>query len=206
MTILTYDRKKLANELALLPKRLRVAFAAACAQRLLPHHIRRAEATRTGDPEAARRILRTLWNCLEQDSFNVDELQHDHDVCMSLFPNPDAKFIEGEEYAEFALSSLAYALSAQLTGDSQEAGWAGESAYESVGDHVIERFNIDLNTPGALRRINSCPAVQAELRRQQTDLAELHSAAKNPGSERAIIARIRRRAEADAASFFGEAG
>jgi hypothetical protein len=45
MTILRFDRAKLKQELESLPKRLRAVFAAACAQRFLPTHIHRAEAT-----------------------------------------------------------------------------------------------------------------------------------------------------------------
>jgi hypothetical protein len=205
MTILRFEREKLTKELASLPKRLRAVFAAACAQRFLPTHIHRAEATRTCDPSAPRRIMKALWDSLEKDSFDANELRSDRDVCISLLPHPDAQFVEGEEYLDDALGSLVYALGVQLTGDSQEAAWAAERAYDALDRHVIQQHNIDTNTnrTRAQLLIDSFPPIQAELRRQQADLAELRSAAKNSGSEAAVIARIRRRAEADSTTFLG---
>jgi hypothetical protein len=206
MSILRFEREKLTKELASLPKRLRAAFAAACAQRFLPTHIHRAEATRTSDPTTPCRIMRTLWDCLEADSYDVSQLRSDHDACMSLIPHPDAQFVEGEEYLQEALASLIYALSVQLTGDSQDAAWAAESTYNALDGHVVEQYNIDWNRTRDQSLIDSFPPIQAELRRQQVDLAELRSAAKNRSSETAVIARIRRRAEADSATFLGPAG
>ncbi len=37
--MLTFDRKQLMNQIEPLPKRLRIAFAAACAQRQAPHYV-----------------------------------------------------------------------------------------------------------------------------------------------------------------------
>jgi len=205
MTILRFDRAKLTQELESLPKRLRAAFAAACAQRFLPTHIHRAEATRTGDPSAPRRAMKALWDSLEKDSFDADALRSDRDVCTSLLPHPDAQFVEGEEYLDEALGSLIHALGVQLAGDSQEAAWAAECACDALDHHVIQQYKIDTNTnrKGAQLIIDSFPPIQAELHRQQADLAELRHAAKNRGSEAAVIAHIRRRAEADSATFLG---
>jgi hypothetical protein len=147
--------------------------------------------------------MKALWDSLEKDSFDADELRSDRDVCISLLPHPDAQFVDGEEYLDEALGSLIYALSVQLTGDSQEAVWAAERAYDALDGHVVQQYNIDWNRTRDQSLIDSFPPIQTELRRQQVDLAELRSAAENRGSETAVIAHIRRRAEADSATFLG---
>ena len=81
--------------------------------------------------------------------------------------------------------------------------WAVEQAYAALDDYIIRCFKVDVNVPHAQSYIDSFPIMQAELSRQQTDLAELHAAARGAADEAAVIARIKRRAENDAASFFG---
>jgi hypothetical protein len=54
-------------------------------------------------------------------------------------------------------------------------------------------------------RIRSHPLVQAELRRQQADVAQLRKITAGAISEREGVAEIRHRAQADAWVFFGQA-
>jgi uncharacterized protein YjaG (DUF416 family) len=200
--MLTFETKQVMEQIDPLPKRLRVAFAAACAQRQLPNYVRTSAANPTGNPKAVIRMLRELWDAIARDAFALEKIQHEAALCKALIPDYEECF-EGIEYAEDAVLSLAYALDTALSGISEDPMWAAQRAYSALNEYVIQRFGVDTNAPHAQAFIDSFPIIQAELSRQQADLAELHAAARHPGSEVAVIARIKRRAESDAASFFG---
>jgi len=200
--MLTFERKQMMDQIDPLPKRLRVAFAAACAQRQLPNYVRTSAANPTGNPKAVTRMLRELWDRVARNAFEPEKLRREAALCRALVPDAEEQF-EGIGYAENAVVSLAYAFDTALSGGSQETVWAAERAYDSLDVYVIDHFGVDVNTPHVQSYIDSFPIIQAELSRQQADLAELHAAAKDPSAEAAVIARIKRRAESDAASFFG---
>jgi len=200
--MLTFERKQVMEQIDPLPKRLRVAFAAACAQRQLPNYVRTSAANPTGNPKAVTRMLRELWGDIARDAFAREKIQHEAALCAALIPDYVECF-EGIEYAEDAVLSLAFALDTALSGTSEDTMWAAQRAYSALNEYVIQRFAVDTNAPHAQAFIDSFPMIQAELSRQQVDLAELRAAVKHPGSEAAVIARIKGRAESDAASFFG---
>jgi len=104
---------------------------------------------------------------------------------------------------EDAVSSLAYALDTVFSHGAQEAMWAASRARDALFAYITERFDLDAGTQHGRSLITSFSIMQAELARQQADLTELHAAVKHPGSEAAVINKIKRRAERDAASFFG---
>jgi len=201
--MLTFDSKQMKGQIDPLPKRLRVAFAAACTQRQLLNYVQTSAANPTGDPEAVKRILLGLWECVEHNVFEPEKIRHDLVVCEALTPSHDTESFPGMEFAQRALLSLAYAFDTALLDDSQEAVWAAQCAVEALDDYARQRFSMEHDIQGRRPRLASIPIEQAELSRQQADLEELHAAANDPGNEAAVIVRIRRRAEKDASSFFG---
>lgn len=200
--MLTFDREQMRDEIEALPKRLRVAFATACAQRQLLNYVRTSGNNPTGNPEAARRMLRDLWDSIEHNTFDLEKIQPALALCDALIPSYKVPF-EGIEFAEDAILSLFYALETALSGASQETVSAAQHALSALDEYIIERFNLDINGPNAESHVESFPIMQAELSRQQVDLAELRAVALHPSDERPVIVRIKHRAEADSASFFG---
>src|ERR1700735_3720052 len=69
INMLTFETKQVIEQIDPLPKRLRVAFAAACAQRQLPNYVRTSAANPTGSPKAVTRMLRELWDAIARDAF-----------------------------------------------------------------------------------------------------------------------------------------
>ena len=200
MKMLEFDRSKLLNDLAGLPTPLQTAFAAACAQRLLVNYVAYAEdGARNADPAAVSNALETLWGMIENNRFDDALLAKQYDVCVSLLPDYKREYIQGQEEAEDAVLSIAYAIRMRVDADADFAVSAAEKAYDSLDHYLTEHHAIDISAPGARQKIDAYPLMQLEFRRQQADLAELHSAPKNAGSERAIISRMRRRAKRDAA-------
>ena len=137
---------------------------------------------------------------------NAPELTRQIEEVMAL--NPHEEDVEGPwtqdaTNAQNAGMSVAYALRTRGTGEAQEAAWAARVAYEALDNFVINRENIDTNMPGAEQRILSHHLVQAELARQRRDLDELMAAADTEALS--VLPRIRDRARAEAATFFGAA-
>ena len=201
MVVLRFFRDDLSKKLESLPRRLRTAFAAACAQRLMPGYSRSASRNLNAEPQQAIKILRELWNDIQSGSFDPSKLKRDVETCETLIPDYDVSYFDGIEYAEDAICSLAYAIESELKGGVEEAAEAAERGPTTLF-HFVERLVGHAESRAEMARIYSHPLIQAELRRQEADLADLQSAAKNPGSEPAIIARIRQRAEADTEFFF----
>ena len=65
MSILHFDKSALIAQLDRLPNRLRVAFAAACAERQLPNYARFSEATGEESPKRLEDTLRRVWDDIE---------------------------------------------------------------------------------------------------------------------------------------------
>jgi hypothetical protein len=202
--MLTFDRDRMTEQIVALPKLMRVAFAAACVQRQLASPVRKPRVGSTGDRGSVTRMLRDLWNGVERNAFDVEKLRRDFAVCEALMHKYDGQpeDVDSEIHPQIPLS-LAHALRAAFSDSSHDVMLAAEGAYNTLDAYITERFALDYNAPGIQALIDSYPVMQVELSRQQVDLAELRTAAQTPSAEAAVIARIRRRAERDAASFFG---
>jgi hypothetical protein len=125
-----------------------------------------------------------------------NEIQWELNRCMALIPQEDeGPWINEQAYAEDAASAVAYALRARRAGESQEAAYAARVAYEALDHHVINRLGIKDDA-----HVLAHPVVQAELARQHRDLDVLLGADADLAE---LLARLRDRASAEAAIFFG---
>jgi uncharacterized protein YjaG (DUF416 family) len=195
-----FDEQQLRAHLTALSRHSRVAFSAACAQRLLPvYESYRVQSNATGANEAAA-MLERVWGDLAGSPLSPEDLQILIDRGMAIIPHEDAdEWLPGQAAAEDAAAALAYALRCRQNGEAQEAAWAARRVYEALDYFVIERDDIDTNLPGAEDRVLDDPLIQKELDRQQRDIDELLLV----GPDQGVYARLRRRAEAEAKSLFG---
>ena len=194
MAILEFNEPELRKELDGLPKQLRAAFAAACAQRQYPNYVKFAQRVRNGDANVLARILEELWNAIEGGA-TKSSLQKELDLCMSLFPNDEQQAMSGAAQADNAVASTAYAIRTQLTGDTQEAAWAARRACDALDAYIVSHLNRGIIDRALERRIASHPLIQSELGRQRRDLVELGVKIKHEGDNQALISEFRRRAE-----------
>jgi len=201
--LLRYDEARNVRLLGELSVQGRVAFALVCCQRLLPAYRRFWERARRGDPDAVEQIAARLWRDLQGDEMPGAELTAALDRCMLAIPREaDGWDEETQAYAENASAALAYALRTRLSGEAQEAAWAGARAIESA-DYFALRVPRGAG-PMLFREkrdSTSHPAVQLELFRQERDLGEL-AAAEREGTLRAGLEFLRARGEREAADFF----
>ncbi|HXY57843.1 MAG TPA: DUF416 family protein [Methylocystis sp.] len=199
--MMIYDESHLIKMLDALPRELRTAFAALCAERLAPAYA--AFAGRLGSLDAAKltSILGRLWLALNGEPITGEEIQSDLDLCMTLIQADDeGQWSSLRAYAEDAVASVAYALRAQQNGESQEAAWAARRAYEAIDHFVINRDKIDTSEVGAEKRIIDHPLVQQELAQQQKDLDDLNALA-HQSEWREELTKLRARAAVHSYDF-----
>lgn len=197
--VLRYDEAHLMVALSKLPPLARTAFAAACAERMLPVYRWFHQRTGRGDPVALRRALADVWTSLDSDS--AESLEAQRAVAEGLVPEEDDMWVDECAYAENAAASVSYAISARLTGSTKEAVAAAFQVYEALDYRVTNRDDVDLNLPGAEEQVVSDPLIQLELIRQQANIEELKQAVENDTLE-AATAQLRRRAQVDGRTVF----
>jgi uncharacterized protein len=204
MSILRFDQKLLLARLERLPNRLRVTFAAACAERQLPNYLRFVITTGQGNPERLVGALRCLWEDVEGRTSDSTELKGYLNACMSLLPEDEEDDLGViSYYAEDAVSAVVYAIEARLSSDIRAAVESAQVAYSSLDEYVSGMLQFQSIGKNQEAQILAHPLVQAEFQRQRADLLELQEIAGKPADERAGIAEIHRRAQADAKTFFG---
>ncbi len=196
----SFDESMLVQRLGAVSTLRRVAFATACAERLLPAYANYAARSGWGDAAKLRFMLDELWRICERGANASCDFQSAIEVCMALIPGEDrGPWMPEQAYAEDAASALAYALSFCQTGDSQEAAWAARRAYEAVDQFVVRQHNLDTEMRRDEKRVLSYPTLQRELERQERDLDCLSRVIED---EADLIRQIRNRAKSDASNVF----
>ena len=192
-----YEQSKLIKAVDLLPKLLRTAFAALCAQRLLPAYLAFADRLEPEDRADVASILSRLWSDLEGDEMSAQEIQENLDACLALLgPEDEGEWSDLRAYGEDAVTAVAYALYTRLSGKSQEAVLAARHVYEALDYFVNNDEGVDA-TQSTDEDILAHPLIQGELARQWQDFDDLVKLAAQPEWRDALIA-LRARAAADA--------
>jgi hypothetical protein len=204
MSIIRYSREQLIKNLDQLSRSLRVIFAAACAERLLPAYFTSWALTGNGNPEVLARILARLWEDVAGNPMTETEVKANISTGMNLIPVDyhEPWFVE-QASAEDASAAVVFALTCRQNGNSQEAMWSAQRAHSAIDQFVIDREHIDVIPRGARERILAHPLIQAELARQRRDIDELLAAAAADADVRQTAERFRARAKAEAAIVFG---
>jgi uncharacterized protein YjaG (DUF416 family) len=193
--MLRYDEEALVDALNKLRPDGRVAFAAACAERLLPIIRTVHEKTGQGDFAVVEEQLKRLWRHLDGTlRLSATESQRLARRLEILIPGEDAPWSEHNPYVENAISAVCYALQCHATDQPQTAAYAARQAYEAVDHFVHNRDNVDFNLPGSEDRVLQDPLVQSELQRQRDDLDALARMSESID----IIHQLRTRAETQA--------
>ena len=84
MAILRYNEELLKKELNRMAVPLRVVFAAAVAERLLPAYATFSRKTGRGNPHLLTEILKRLWRDIDGIKMDPEELQRNIDLSMEL--------------------------------------------------------------------------------------------------------------------------
>lgn len=157
-----YDEQSVLDRLARLERRSRTAFAASCAQRLLPLFERYAQST--GDPGLGARlgnVVAAAWDVASGSGADVSALQAEAEA---MVPSHRDGWTFEMGYGQNAAAAAAYAIRTWLTDDAQEAAWAARQVYELADYAVLHGSSeLDLNEPGAESQILASEIVQGVL-------------------------------------------
>ena len=186
--LLEYDEQSLVRQLSRLPAPARSAFAAACAERLLPAYEHYCASGPPIDPQAVGKVLAKVWNFA--NGGKVSELTEDAVFLTDAITSDDdddGKY--ADVVADDALAATAYAVRSVDHQDAREAAWAARRAYEAVDRFVAKTQNATSYTPTVESTILSDDLVQSELKRQDRDISLLASA--DPSELRNVIVQMR---------------
>jgi hypothetical protein len=197
--MMKFDEPQLIQELERLTPPLRVAFAAACAERLLPAYLAYAGRHEIGNPGTLRAALDGAWLVALGGDLTFDPEQ-EFERCAALVPGDDDCANEGSALAEDAASAVAYVVTSAASGDPHKAVLSARCGYEALDNYLSNELDIDFNRPGAEATVLGHPLVQAEFERQRRDLEELATAGSDAA---AVVLRIQARAIEEAREFFG---
>lgn len=174
----SFDQAKVLDLLDSLSCPARAAFAAACAERLLPFYSLYSSQSEKGDPAALQSAISALWADLLGSRLADTEIERHAMACLALVPPEDEEpWIPEQALADDAAAAATYALRCRLHGRSQDAALAARRAYEALDHFVMNSEDIDLNDPGAEELVLASVLIQQELGRQLRDLHDLRSAA-----------------------------
>jgi uncharacterized protein YjaG (DUF416 family) len=182
-----------------------MAFAALCAERQLPNHIRFSERSGLGNPNVLKEALESIWQDVQGQPLGKAQLETILERCMALIPSGAEDTEEETAYAENAAASVAYTIRARLTDDPQDAAWAARCAYTAVDHFLMSQIDSLIVTREHQRFVLSHPLVQAELQRQHADLKDLELASAKKSLPASVISKLRDRARRDAELFLNAA-
>jgi len=171
--MLSYDEPANVRRLSRLDRTRKAAFAAACAQRLLPLFDRYAAAAHA-DRAITHEAVALVWDALRGAQGDLRPMQA---AAEEQVPKEDADWILETGYAQNATACASYAVRTWLTDDAQEAAWASRQVYE-LADYAVQQLlpDLDLNSPDAEPQLVGHELVQAALHGIEQDLREVESA------------------------------
>lgn len=162
MSLRTYDEGAVLARLAALGRSSKTAFAASCAQRLVPFFERYAVSV--GAPELGSRlsaIVAAAWDVASGVEADVQAYRAEAE---GLVPSDEDGWTLEIGYGQNAAAAAAYAIRTWLTDDPQEAAWAARQVYELADYSVLQSDSeLDLNVPGGEASILASDAVQRVL-------------------------------------------
>jgi len=171
------DEEKLAHELRALPPKHRAAFAASCAERLLPNYCAFAVMEQWGNPALLRQALDEAWSFLKGAHLPEETVRS---LVQSIEPNiPDSDDFTTifKDAAIDACAAVIYTLECCIDGDIQRVVWCARSAVDTiyeylniVGDPEIEPHGED---PAFDAWVEQAPLLRRELEKQHQDLEDL---------------------------------
>lgn len=199
----SFSERTTSQLLKMLPREMRAAFAAACAERLLPRW--RAYAKRLSDAQEAatdvEQALRSLWSILESKDTATPVLDELKAGVLASIPDEDQAWSVGEPYAEDAAAAVAYALQAFSDETTDSAKFAARRVYEVLVNYLESaEEGTRERTAGAVPDT----LVEQELARQNRDLHAL-AAATSKSQQIETILQLRELARSESEILFGHA-
>jgi Protein of unknown function (DUF416) len=175
-----FDVGRLENELSKLPIGGRAAFAAACAERLLPGYGPYADSEGSRyQMQRLRSLLDIAWNCVDSRAEGCDAsaLTSLADEAVDMAPETIDDYSVERFFAQCAAGAVAEALWTAAGDPDVRCGSGPAQLTQDVVETIIHGpFRTGSDPALDLERVMSHPLVQVQLRRQERDLEELQAA------------------------------
>lgn len=175
MTVLVYNKDDVLTRLENLPHEKRLAFAAACCERLVGNYVAFKSDTGWGDQSALQNAIARIWSCSVGAAIAPDEVHQLTEACESVAPDADhfeSLFTASAQDAVFAVCSILDYLQDR---DIAKLGQCSSYPVDSVDLYVQETENLAANASDLEERIREHRLMQQEIKRQYTDLSLLES-------------------------------
>ena len=189
MSILQFSEDELAEKLRSINLEYRVAFAAACAERLFACYSLYAGLTKTDPKAKVRKALDYGWKYLTDGQYDPNVLDGHIDVVSELLPTDPWR--PEMDAAEDAAAAVVFMLECLKDDSVQSACWAAGRAYAARDNYIASRMD-GTNIDGD--KILSNELVQSELSRQERDISQLIS-------QSVSVAQLRERSQSESATF-----
>jgi uncharacterized protein YjaG (DUF416 family) len=205
--VLRFDESSLVQTLDRLPNEYRTAFAAACAQRLLPRYTAfyaRLRDKNQEEEQVAEKYLSFLWRELSERRLDHERIEAMIKRLLATLPDEDTTSAANEPYCTDAGAAVVFSLQSHLTGQTKFPIMAARRVY-----HALDNFVINNLFPNEQRIMDpdeeivlAHPLIQRELSRQQADLDMLSSAIQGTDDKTDALSELRKRAEEQSERVF----
>ena len=184
-----FDPDSIRRKAAHLSDWQRVAFMAACCERMLPNYETFHLQTGFGNPGVLRRGLDAVWAWIESDAPLEDATELISQVDL-LAPSTEEFKSAYTSAALDAANSIAITLEAVGSASEDGVVEVASLARDTVDLFVQQRDDLDSSGADFENRINQSPLMQSELTAQRETMKEL---GENPGERRFVAKTIRLR-------------
>jgi hypothetical protein len=168
-----YDEPALVLALSKLPGTSRIAFACACASRLVQPYRNALEELGAESTDLVTPALDTLW------AYVAGGAQADWvtltDRLIGAIPDEGEITSAAHRALDDTLAATAYAARTAATNDAQEAAYAARRAYEAVDAFAQQALTFTVYTPEVDQEVSRHPFVLREMERQRRDLSDLQA-------------------------------
>ncbi len=182
-----FDEKQLSNELGALSNRNRIAFAASCCERLVPHYRIFAFTEPNTEPNLLDDALSDIWTVVEDNQRPTDHLAQLQETIKAFIQALDKPGFLFASTAFNAASAVSYTAECCIGGEVRWSVFAARMAVETLDTYlylVNAPFGEDSASDGdvqGLRHkrqafdqwIQQSPLMIDELRKQNEDLEKL---------------------------------
>jgi uncharacterized protein YjaG (DUF416 family) len=197
-----FDPESLLADLERLGWRHRVAFAAACCERLLPNYAAFVQEAGWGDTQILRTAIDYIWDVVA-DAHPADdsEVRRLIESCDRIIPDTQDHDTISVSAALDAGSAVIETLQTLLDGNPRRIVDVASFCRDTVDMYIQDRDDLDYNTDASFEaKILEDPLMKRELERQSAILSEL---ANNPVLDRSLLTRLRNESNDNGRSNIG---
>lgn len=168
--MLKYDKNFISKKLNDMSDSQRIAFAAACCERLLPNYVKFVEVENGGDYSFFRSMLNQIWNHAGGKHMTNESIKQLMKKCFEIVPDSDDFESIYTSYAIDTGAAFYNTLKYCLESDIKFLISVVDASINTVDLFVQEKHNMNPNDPDLEQKIMNDQVMQNEVKKQVEDL------------------------------------